>query len=533
MIKELLTKVFGISQEKIVKSPEVDAQEEQTLTSNIDVNLKALRDYFHLCEDVVSRELLLNLSSPTRAFIIYADSLCDPVMINESILKSIMQENFVQTQEIDTTKAGPPQIILQRLLANHQAQLVSNLSQLERFVLNGYLALVIEGYSTAIVAAVQGFEQRAVNEPSTEQNIRGPRDSFVENLAVNISLLRRRIRTNSLKFETMTLGKLSQTKVTICYIEGIVNEKTVEEVKARLTKINTDSIMDSGNIEELIGDEPFSLFPLTQNTERPDKTAASLCEGKIAIVVDNTPSVLILPCTIISLLQASDDYYNNHIFATFIRMGRFLAINIALLAPAITVAVFSNNAELLPLVFLTTVAGARVDLPFPISVEIILMEFTFELLREAGVRLPKTVGQAISTVGGLVIGQAAVSAGIVSPITVIIVSITAIASFTFPDYGLGTSIRILRFFLIILSSFLGIGGIVFGLMLILFHLSGLRSFGVPYLSPLAPLSLRDLKDSFVRAPWWAMSTRPRLTGSKDPVRQGIMQGPTKPEKGGD
>ncbi|RJE46777.1 MULTISPECIES: spore germination protein [unclassified Dehalobacter] len=531
MIKELLTKILSKSPQKTFKMPQNDSQETKKLTSEMDINLKILQAFFHLCEDIVSKEFLLDLPTPTRAFIIYAESLCDPVMVNESILKSLMQENFFRTLEISTAEANLPEIILQRLLPNHQTQLVSDIQQLSNFLLSGHLILVIDGYSTAIATAVQGFEQRAVNEPSTEQSIRGPRDSFVENLSTNVSLLRRRISSNRLKYQSITLGELTQTKVGICYIQGIANDKIVEEVKVRLNKIDIDSILDSGYIEELIADESFTLFPLVQNTERPDRTAASLCEGRIAIIVNNTPSVLIVPCTIVSLLQASEDYYNNSLFATLIRIGRFIAINIALLAPAITVAIFSNNAELIPLTFLTSVAGARSDLPFPISIEIILMELTFELLREAGVRLPKTVGQAISTVGGLVIGQAAVTAGIVSPITVIVVSITAIASFVFPDYSIGTSIRILRFVLIILSSILGIFGIVSGLMVILYHLCGLRSFGVPYLWPIAPLSVSDLKDTFFRAPWWAMSARPRLTGAEDPIRQASKRGPTKPDKG--
>jgi len=530
MIKELLTKALRNSLQKKVSPTRDQVQEIQPLTSNIDTTLQALRNFFRDCEDIVNSEFLINLSNPTRAFIIYADSLCNQDMINESILKTVMQEGSIHSQGMDKTNSHLPQIILKRLLTNRKAQPVSEIQQIIDLVLNGYVVLVIDGYSTAIAAAVQGYEQRAVDEPSSEQNIRGPRDSFVENLSINISLLRRRIRSNRLKFQTMSIGKISQTRVGICYIEGIANSKTIKEVKTRLGKINTDSILDSGYIEEFIADEPFTLFPLVQNTERPDRTAASLFEGKIAIVVDNTPSVLIVPCTFISLLQAADDYYNNYFFATFIRLGRFLAINIALLGPAITVAVFSNNAELIPLAFLTTVAGARQNLPFSISIEVILMELTFELLREAGVRLPRTVGQAISTVGGLVIGQAAVTAGIVSPITVIIVSITAIASFTFPDYAMGTSIRVLRFVLIILAAFTGIVGIVLGLMAILYHLCSLRSFGLPYLSPIAPLSPRDLKDTFVRVPWWAMFTRPRLTGFKEPVRQGSKQGPTKPDR---
>jgi len=320
--------------------------------------------------------------------------------------------------------------------------------------------------------------------------------------------------------------------VAVCYIQGIANDKVVEEVKKRLNRIKIDGIVGSGYIEELIRDEPVTLFPLVFTTERPDRVAASLLEGRVTIMVDNTPMNLIVPCTFISMLQASEDYYIAPEFATFVRFLRFISLNISLMFPAVTVAIFSFHQELIPRPLLATVAGARQELPFPIFMEIFIMEITFEILREAGVRLPKTVGQAISTVGGLVIGQAAVNAGFVSPLSVIVVALTAIASFTIPNYTAGSCIRISRFFLLICSGLLGLIGMMFGLMTMLFHLCSLRSFGVPYLTPITPYSLRDLKDTLVRAPWWAMITRPRLIEGKEPERQERSQGPQKPKGGG-
>jgi len=394
------------------------------------------------------------------------------------------------------------------------------------------VALVIDGSDHAILANLQQKEGRAINEPDTEPVVRGPKDGFVESLQVNASLIRRRIRSSRLKLELFKVGSLTKTSIGVFYIQGIANDKVVEEVRRRIKRIEIDGILASGYIEELIGDEPFTIFPLIQTTERPDRSAASLLEGRVVILVDNTPMNLIVPCTFVSLLQAAEDYYTPSPFASFVRIIRFIALNIALLLPAMTVAVFSFHQELIPTTFLTNVASARQDLPLPISAEVLLMELTFELLREAGVRLPKTIGQAVSTVGGLVIGQAAVNAGYVAPIPVIVVAMTAIASFTIPSYAAGISIRILRFFLLILASLLGGMGIMLGLMTILVHLCSLRSFGVPYLSPFAPLSPKDLKDTFIRVPWWAMITRPRFFGSKEPIREGNAQGPTKPDKGG-
>lgn len=494
--------------------------------------MQALQEVFDLCADITFREIKLSLPVPVRAFIVFADSLCDSDVINESILKSIMQESSAWLSETENCSVNLPEFILERLLTNFKAHFVSKISNLVNDVLENHLILVIDGYSVAIAASVQGYNQREVDEPTTEPTVRGPRDGFVENLSTNLSLLRRRIRSSQFKVETTTVGKLSRTKVAVCYIKEIANYKTVGEVKQRLAKIQTDSILESGYIEDFIVDDPFTVFPLIQYTQRPDRVAASLFEGRIAIIVDNTPSTLIVPCTVTSLLQAAEDYYINPLLASLIRGLRFLAMNIALLLPAVTIAVFTYHQELIPISFLVTVAGARENLPLPFSVEIFLVELTFEFLQEAGIRLPRTVGQTVSTVGGLVIGQMAVSAGFVSPISVVVVASTAVAAFLFPDYAFASSIRALRFLLIILASILGTIGIIIGLMIILAHLSSLRSFGVPYLSPVAPLSPRDLKDTFVRAPWWMMFTRPHLLSKKNPVRQNFHQEPEKPGEEG-
>lgn len=507
-------------------------KEERPLSSHIDQNLQALRQIFDLCSDITFRELRLNTEDSPRAFIVFASSLCDPTQINEAILKPIMQEIPSLPAGLQLTKANIQRVILERLLNIRTAQTSEDILQLVHLVLQGNLALVIDGSNTAIIAGVQGMEQRSVDEPTTEPNVRGPRDGFVESLTTNISLIRRRIRSSRLKIETAEVGVLTRTKIAVCYLQGIANDKIVEEAKQRLRRINTDSILTSGAIEEFIADQSFSLFPLIQYTERPDRTAGSLLEGRIALVVDNTPSVLLVPCTFLPLMQAAEDYSNTSPFATFIRVLRFIALNIALLLPALTVAVLSFQQDFLPTQLIETLSNTRQDLPFPIFVEIILMEFLFELLQEAGARLPQTIGQAVSTVGGLVIGQAAVSAGFISPVTVIVVALTAISSFTLPSYAAENSIRILRFALIIMAAILGSVGVILGLMVILAHLCSLRSFGIPYLSPFAPLSLRDLKDSFIRVPWPLMKTRPRFFGAKEPIRQDPRQGPSRPDKGG-
>lgn len=532
MIKQFIEKILRIPGPEGKSYSTLPDQAKRPISGDIKENLQILHDVFKLCTDISFREFKLNSIPPVKAFIVFSDSLIKPEIINDSVLKSIMLDISESPNEMGKNKENLPDIILERFLTIFKAQKISEISEIVNLVLQDHLVLVVDGYATALAASAQGYNLRGIEEPTNEPNIRGPRDGFVENLGTNISLLRRRIRTSQMKIESITIGRLSQTKVVVCYIAGITNDKVVGEVKERLSKIDIDGVLDSGYVEEFICDEGLTLFPLVQYTERPDRTAAALLEGRIAIIVDNSPSILIVPCTFAALMQASEDYYYSALFASFARLGRFFAINIALLAPAITVAAFSVNQALIPISLLNTVAGARENLPLPISVEIFLMELVFELLREAGVRLPRTVGQAISTVGGLVIGQAAVNAGIVSPTSVVVVGLTAVASFTFPDYAVGTSIRILRFALILMASIMGVAGIIFGLMIILVHLCSLRSFGVPYLSPIAPLSLRDLKDTFVRAPWWAMATRPRFFGDKKPARRSIKSGGTKSKKGG-
>jgi spore germination protein KA len=376
-----------------------------------------------------------------------------------------------------------------------------------------------------MVKANSAKAQRNLEEPSSEPVIRGPRDGFIENISTNIGLIRRRIKTPRLKTESITLGELTQTQVVLTYIEGIVSESIVEEVRKRVSRIQIDGIIDSGYIEEFIEDSPFTPFPQVHSTERPDVVAAELLEGKVAILVDTSPFVLIVPMTFWNGLQASEDYYVRWPIATFVRWIRFIFIIIAIFAPPLYVAITTFHQEMIPTNLILSIASSREAVPFPALVEALLMEIIFEALREAGIRLPKQIGQAISIVGALVIGQAAVQAGIISAPVVIIVSITGIAAFTIPRYSFGNGIRLLRFPMLFLAGTLGLYGIVLGSLGILLHVASLRSFGVPYFTPVSPLTFTNLKDVIIRAPIWAKTHRPLATGSNDPIREPIGQKP--------
>jgi spore germination protein KA len=529
MLKKLLYSALGFPNWKAPKGdiPAERKQEKHPLFSNIDRNKEYLQQVFDHCADIAYRDFKINATKPVKAFLVYVESLIDSKSGNESLLKAVMS---VRT-DVSLANSNIAEVINERLLTVIGTTTTSDLLELVNQVLKGAVALVIEGTTTAIICMVEGAPERPISEPVNEPGVRGPRDGFIEDYKTNIALIRRRLCSSRLKVENFELGEISKTAVVVLYLKGIVNEKIVEEVRQRISRIKIDVVLSSSVVEELIQDEAFSLFPLVQWTERPDKASASIAAGRIVIIVNNTPVALIVPITFMTMLQAAEDYFNEAAFSTFVRFLRLTAVNIALLLPATVVAIVSFHPELIPDKLFNTIATARQGLPFPIFIEVFTMELIFELLREAGIRMPRTIGQAVSIVGGLVIGQAAVSAGFIGPLPVVTVSLTAIASFAIPNYAAGTALRILRFFLIIMSGFLGGIGIGIGLMFILYYLAGLRSFGVPYLSPLAPWSPGDWKDVFVRVPWWAMLTRPRLLGSKEPVRQDLDQGPRKPKEG--
>ncbi|MNQ82813.1 Spore germination protein A1 [compost metagenome] len=369
-------------------------------------------------------------------------------------------------------------------------------------LLAGFVMIAEQGQQQVILANLACLPHRNIEQPETESGVRGPREGFTELLETNVSLLRRRLKTDKLRFKTWQIGALSQTEVRLIYLEGIADPAIVDEMVKRISAIHLDAVLESNYIEEMIRDHPFSIFPTMEYTERPDVVAGALLEGKVSIFTNNTPFVLIAPFQFWSAFQSSEDYYLMFSSATFIRFIRSLSIVLALLLPSLYVAITTFHPEMLPTNLLLAVAGAREASPFPAIVEALIMEITFEALREAILRLPRVMGQTVSIVGALVIGQAVVQAGIVSTPMVIVVSVTGIASFMIPRYNMTFSIRILRLLLLLLAGTLGFVGILLGLFTLTIYLTGIRSVGVPYLSPIAPLRLKGLRDFLIRAPHW-------------------------------
>ena len=392
---------------------------------------------------------------------------------------------------------------------------INDFKELFHHVLSGDTVLLIDKFPKGVALSSRKWADRGVQEPSSQTVVRGPKDGFTETMRTNTALIRRRIKDPNLWLETKQIGKKTRTDVAIMYLKGVANDKTVTELKSRLNRIDIDAILESGYIEELIQDEFYTPFPTVYNTERPDTVAAGILEGRIAILVDGTPFVLLVPALLVHFFQSSEDYYQRADIATFIRMLRYLCFFLALLTPSLYVAVTTFHQEMLPTALLISLASQREGVPFPAMVEAVLMEFTFEILREAGLRMPRAIGSSISIVGALVIGQAAVEAGIVSASMVIVVSFTAICSFVTPSFGMAISIRILRFLFMILAATFGLFGIILGLIVMVLHLNSIRSFGIPYLTPNAPFILQDQKDNILRLPIWAIKTRPRLISQKD------------------
>ena len=530
-----LKKSFGknkdlkVSHERFDEGESDDARERHRIFGSLEKNRKTILEIFNNWSDIRIRQFELGTVPPVKLMIVYIDGFISANDINVSTLNRLM---MLGGQMDQITSDDNFNLIKDKLLPIAEVHERDDFVSITNLILAGNTGLFIDGEKRAFVLGAKGWESRPVGEPETEPVVRGPREGFTEKMLTNTVLIRRRIKSSRLKLDTMKIGVLTKTDVGIMYIDGIANDKVVVEVKKRLGRIDTDGILESGYIEEFIQDEWLTPFPQILNTERPDRAAAHLLEGNVVILVDTTPFVLIAPVTFFNFLFAAEDYYTGFMVATFIRVLRLVAVNIALLLPSFYIAIVTFHQEMLPTQLLVSIAAAREGVPFPAFVEAFIMESTFELLREAGVRLPRTVGQAVSIVGALVIGQAAVSAGLISPAMVIVVSLTAIASFSIPNYSGAISLRILRFPIMIMAASLGLFGIMVALLAILIHLCSLRSFGVPYIAPIAPLVKSDLKDFVVRFPRWAMFTRPRLIGYKEPQRQEYMQVPKPPSKPG-
>jgi spore germination protein len=481
--------------------------EDQISTSSLQ-NLHSMKQIFANCQDIFIDNWSYGSKLQFAAFTVYCHSLA--IDSNKHHLKSTLQNSLIASQtEDELTPEKVRQYYRGNGVTNQPFVLADSLSEAADYILEGYIIIFFDTWQQAICFRTDGIEKRPVMEPTSEPVVQGPREGTNESLSTNLGMIRQRVKTPMLKIEFTTAGTNVKTKIAVLFLEHIVNQDVLALFHERIQGIEQYDVLGASYIEEWIEDSMYSPFPQYRYTERTDNAAAALLDGKILVLIENSPMILICPSMFVDFFGTSEDYYVRTVFASLIRLLRLFAFFIALTLPSLYVALSTFHPELIPTVLLLTILDSREGIPFPALFEALIMEIVFELLREAGIRLPRPVGAAVSIVGALVIGQAAITAQIASPIMVIVVALTGIASFAIPHYDMAIAIRVVRFPLMLAAGLLGGFGLMIGFLLLLLHLTRLQTLGQPYLSSFAPLKLRNFRDIFIRAPLKVLLKSPR------------------------
>ncbi len=487
---------------------------EEKLLLSLKSNIDYIKYIFSDCGDIVYREFFAGCNM----CLVYIDNITNSVAIEESILTNLMNRSDMHgdgNEFIDRS--------LLEVVSVKDVKKIYTFQEVINAILSGDTVILCDEADSALQASTKGFPTRGVGSVKTEVSVLGPKDAFNESIAVNIVLIRRRIKDTKLKLKRMKIGTGTKTDIAIMYMEGIVNNEILKNVEKSLESVDIDGVYDSGYIEQLIEKEFTSPFPQIQITERPDKTASSLMEGRIAVVVDNSPYVILLPAPLNEFFQSADDYYERWEIMSFIRFMRYVGAFLAVSLPGLFIALAVYNPSVLPVSLALKIAGSRQNIPFPTAAEMLVMEIAFELLIEAGIRLPSPVSSTIGIAGGIIIGQAAVEAGIVSPMIIIISALTAICTYVIPNTSVTAGIRIFKYIIIFTSSFFGLFGFWIGILLLLIHLSSIKTFGIPYLYPFCSASengYSDLKDSIFRLPLFMIKKRPVYANKENRKKQG-------------
>ena len=497
---------YSVRQAQVNQMDKLTTQEQvHAVSMQIEENKQCLQDLFADSADIKMREMVLGRDQ-VRCLAAYIEITAGSLAFENSLIGRLLND----------LSDLPAEQIYETLALNGQGLCdvtpFDNIEDAVQFgMLTGDVILFIDGFASALKIPDKGYPNMGVTKPDSEKVIRGSQEGFADSVKVNTALIRKRIRSTKVRVKEVKAGLYSHTNIDLVYMEGLIYPDMLEEIERRLDSYTIDGILDSGMIEQLSEDNWYSPFPQFQTTQRPGRAAIAVLEGRVVLLCDNSPTALILPVDFNSLLKTSDDYYNRFEIATLERLIRYAAAVMALALPALYLAVTNFHTQILPTSLLLSFAAARQGVPFPAVVEVLLMELSFELLREAGVRLPGAMGNTIGIVGGLIIGQAAVDANLVSPIVVIVVALTALSSFAIPDEELATSFRILKFYMIGMSAWLGLFGFLASAFSILLHLGRLTSFGIPYLMPYVGAELNDYqdeRDSVLRYPLAMMTRRP-------------------------
>ena len=505
---------------------------------SLSVNLEFMKTKYNalINSDIVFREFVINARGKQyNALLVYIDGMINSQIMDDFILKPLMMRNRnnlydgSQNKVISEAVANNITVrkvkkfdlasyILSCLMPQNSVKKQTDFESIISGINSGNCALFIDTLDSAFDIEVKGFQQRGIEKPSNEIVIKGAHSSFTENIRTNTSLLRRFVNNENLVIENIEVGKITKTKCGLCYIKGITNENLIAEVKYRINNLGVDTLLSAGQLEQLLSEDINIDVPQTISTERPDKASSYLLDGRVVILVNGAPYAIIMPAVLGDFLSSPDDKNLKKSFSNFAKGLRLLAAFITLLLPGLYMAITSFHQEILPTELLFSILASRENVPFPVLVELLILEISFELIREAGLRVPSPIGPTIGIVGAIVMGQAAVSAGIVSPILIIIVAITGTASFAIPDYSFGFHLRVSRFIFIFLGYLCGFLGIALGLFVYMCMLSNSKSFGVPYAINISPLE-KVKGGQFFLPPIWKREYRASFLNPKKEKKQ--------------
>lgn len=486
------------------------------LSTSLEENKRSLQEIYQLPrnKDIIVREFTLSASLYPNAALVYIDGMINSEKLERFVLQPLMS---YQRPSPPNAKDAIGQIIA-NVLPNSSVRRENTYCKLQEGINSGDTAIIIDGLAEAIIVETKGWEHRTVSTPQTEQTVRGSQAAFTENLRVNTGLIRSILHSSDLVTEMVKVGKRGQLNCAVMYLNSIANTSLVAEVIRRLEGVITDYVIDSGQLLQFIEDFPKSIFPLSVSTERPDRVASYLVEGRVALILEGNPFAQIVPVSFFSFFHSAEDFSVNAIITNFMRILRLFGALISSVLPSLYIAIAYFHQEAIPTELLLAIAGSRENVPFPAIVEVVMMELSFELIREAGVRIPGVLGSTIGIVGAIILGQAAVTARIVSPIIVVIIAITGLASFTIPEYRMASAVRIIRFGLLIFAWVMGLVGLGYALLGLTVILCRLKSFGMPYMSPIGPKSLAN-SDVVLRGAVFNQETRPDALNTKNPQRQ--------------
>ncbi len=485
------------------------------VSADININRQEVQRKIRDCSDILFRPMKIGSRKSVSCFLIYVEVASSNMMLEDSVIGRFL--NHMRSAEDGEIIS----ILANDALGISDTKLLDTIEESMAAMLAGNVVLFVDGFPHGIKIGSKGYPSAGVMKAESEKVLRGSKEAFSESVKVNTALIRKRIRDTRMKVLEQPVGTYSNTMTALVYMEGVAYQPILKQVQEKLKTFEVDGVLDSGVIEQLTEDTWYSPFPQYQTTERPDRAAMAVLEGRVVLVSDNSPEALILPTTWNSLFQTSDDYYRHFAIVTFLRIVRYLAAFLAVALPGIYVAVINYHPQLLPANLIFSLAEARAGVPFPGIVEVLLLEWSFELLREAGLRMPGPIGNTIGIVGGLIIGQAAVSANIVSPVVVVVVALTALGSFCVPNEEVSEALRLYKYVILFLCGFFGILGVFLGGFLLMVHLGGLKSFGVSYLTPFckveegAGLAVRD---DLVKGPARRQSKRPVFAVQKNRTR---------------